>query len=161
MHWEFLLGILFTLVTGIIANLLTPLAPPLWRKVLIWQQHGQHAQVRQRLKVAQGELDLLSRRRSGSDRELFLYLLRWLLSIVALFALAAACVFIAATSPDVAAIARQRLLLASLVCLVASIVLSIFLLLECGRLTEAGLEKRTSALKTEIARLVAKLPSHG
>lgn len=159
MDWKMLLGILIGLVSGIVANLLTPFAAPLWSTLVTLQRHGYHANIRQQIKVHQNQIGELTRRHAGSNRDLFLYLLKWLLTIFATFTLAVACTFVAMTSSEVNDLARRRLLFASLACLIGTIVLTIFLLAECRNLTETGVRKRIAKLESDIVKLTRKLPS--
>jgi hypothetical protein len=152
-----LLGILIGVVGSIVGNLLTPFVKPVWMRLVILQQHGYQASVRQQIKVLQNQIDQLNRRKTGSDRDLVVYLFQWLLAIFSVFVLAVTCYFLAVTAPDATDLVRRRLLLASEVCLVGAIVLCGAILAECRYLSEKGMQKRTVQLETEIAKLNAKL----
>jgi len=156
--WRFMLGVIFTLFLNILGNLLTPNRPSLLRAIAAGLRHGRRSQVRQQLAALQKQLNEATRRSASSDRELFLYLVRWFLAIFSAFSLSAALAFIAMTVVDVTPLGRQRILMVSLGCLMLSSIMSCVMLDYCRHLTEAGSRKRIAALQNSIAKLTAKLP---
>jgi hypothetical protein len=84
----FVLGILLTIVLGIIANLLTPGVRPLWATLSL-------RQTRQNIKVLERQLEQY-RRFKASERAIYVYLFQWLFSIIGLGCGAGACAVIAA-----------------------------------------------------------------
>jgi hypothetical protein len=158
LDWKLLLGILIGLVSGIVSNLLTPFVPSLWRGLVTLQRYSYHGQVRQKIKALQTRLAELERRKTGSDRDLLLYLTKWFLMIFAFFALAAAFAFIAMTMDEISLQIRERLMLFSLGSLIASIGLTVALFAECRYLNDKGIVKRMAKLEAEITKWNSKLP---
>jgi hypothetical protein len=152
----FLLGSLVTVALGIVANLLTPGVKPLWATGISWARHGMEAQTRQKLKVLRVELDQLNRFKA-SDRDLYLYLFRWVLGIIALLVAAIVCAFVSMadtiTSED-----RLQLVRVSLFLLLVSLISSVVILRYCSDYTVAGTEKKIATLEATIAKLKATLP---
>jgi hypothetical protein len=146
-----LLGILIGLVTGIAANLLTPLAPRLWITLVSMQRHGYQAQIQQKIKTLQFNLDQLNRF-GASDRDLYLYLFQWLLGIISIIVTAIACAVIAVTTSE------ERLFTVSLALLILAAVSSLVILLFCHDVTATGIQKKTAKLEADISKLRAKLP---
>jgi hypothetical protein len=152
----FLAGCLVTLVLGIAANLLTPGMKPLWETVVSWSRRGQESQTRQQLKVLQVNLDQLNRFES-SERELYLYLFRWLLGIIALLVAALACALVTVVG-TVTPADRVALAQLSLVFAIFALVSCVVLLWACSDFTVAGIQKRKTKLASAIAKLTATLP---
>jgi hypothetical protein len=146
-----LLGILIGLTTSVIGNLVTPLIKPLWAKFLSLQQRGMQSQIRQQVKVLQTSLDQINHFRA-SDRDLYLYLFRWLLAIIAAFTAAVGVTLFAVARPDL------RLFNFSLILFLLAITLSLVILWTCRDFTTAGMEEKTAKLERDIAKLIAKLP---
>jgi hypothetical protein len=153
----FLLGCLVTLVLTIAGNLLTPGMKPLWATVTSWSRRGVESQTRQQLKVLQVNLDQLNRF-EASDRDLYLYLFRWLLAIIAFLVAAFACAFLATSSSVVTPKGREELTKASFTFLIFSLVCCVVVLGHCGDYTVAGTQKKKAELEDSIAKLVATLP---
>jgi hypothetical protein len=157
-NWDLLLGILLGLVTSIIGNLLTPFTKPLWLRLTLLQRQSERAAIRERLQTLHKELEQINRRQAGSDRDLFLYLFKWVLGIFAVFVAAIACALVYLVQPpDITFVARQRLFTAALVCLIGSLGMSILVLMEARYLTVDGLRQRKEYLEREIAKLTGKL----
>jgi len=145
-----LIGILIGLTTSVIGNLVTPLTKPLWSKFVSLQHRGTQSQIRQQVKVLQTSLEQINRFRA-SERDLYLYLFRWLLAIIAAFTAAVGVTLFAVARPDL------RLFNLSLILFVLAITLSLVILWTCRDFTTAGMEKRTATLERDIAKLIAKL----
>ena len=108
------------------------------------------SQIRQQVKVLQTSLEQINRFRA-SERDLYLYLFRWLLAIIAAFTAAVGVTLFAVARPDL------RLFNLSLILFVLAITLSLVILWTCRDFTTAGMEKRTATLERDIAKLIAKL----
>jgi hypothetical protein len=145
-----LLGIFIGVVTSIVGNLLTPFVRPIWGRFAAIQARGYRARIEQQIKVLQVELDQLDRF-NASDRDLFLYLFRWLLSIIAVFVAALTCGFLGVTS------VQPGLSLAALILLVLAAVMALVVVSWCGYLTTHRTAERTSQLHDQIAKLKAKV----
>lgn len=102
------------------------------------------------MKVLQVQLDQLNRFRA-SDRDLYLYLFQWLLTIICSIAAAGACAVIAAADSD------KRLYTLGLVFLMLAVVSTLVLLPFCGSVTTVGIMKKTAKLEADIAKLQARL----
>jgi hypothetical protein len=153
-----LLGVLIGLVTGIVANLLTPFVKPLWARFRTLQTHGYHSQLRQQLKVLQNDLDQHNRYTTGSNRDLLLFLFQWLVAVLAVFGVAAACAFLG-LALDAAEAIRAKLLTASLVCVILATVMSMVILVQCRDFTSSGAPRKRASLELRLAKLRAKLPN--
>jgi hypothetical protein len=148
-----LLGYLAGILSGITANLLTPLTQRLWIAWRSFSQKSQRAQIQQQIKPLQRELDQLEHFRL-SQRDLYLYLFRWLLGIASLFIGSVACVVLSiSTRPGL----QPGFLLASLVLLISAAVSTLVMLLYAAHWTTTGTPKRIARLKADIERLTAKL----
>lgn len=150
----FLVGCFVTLVLSIAANLLTPGMKPLWATVVSWSRRSAESQTRQNIKVLQGNLDRLNRFQA-SDRDLYLYLFRWLLGIIALLVAAVACAFSTLTltiTPE----ARLELTKASFA--FAILALALCLVILGSDFTVAAILKSKAKLEAGIAKLTATLP---
>jgi polyferredoxin len=151
-----ILGSILTIVLGIVANLLTPTVKPLWAGFLDIQRRGRDAETRKKIAQLQGELDRV-RRFGQSERDLVLYLFRWLLGIIAIFGAAAVFAMVAVFT-NVAS-ARSLLLNVSLVLFLTTGVAAFVMLVWCGHLTSVGLPKYIAKLEANIAGLRATLSS--
>ena len=151
MFLTYMLGIITGVVAGIIANLLTPSMKSLWGKLLSMQERNYRAQIQQEIQPLQYELDQLNRFRA-SERDLYIYLFRWLLGIMSIFVAAVACGLVAVGN------SVAKLLLVSLALLILAAVTTLVLLFWCGNFTAIGMQKRTAELEGKIAKLGAKLP---
>ena len=156
MTWQLLLGIFIGLTTSIFGNLLTPYVWRLPGAVRGLFQRSYHAQVRQQIKVIENRLKQLER--FENQRDVIVYLFQWTLGILLLAVLAATCIFIAITAPDATERVRRYVLLLGEACFVGAIITAVLISIESFDLTEAGLTKRRTKLKSELSKLVAELP---
>jgi hypothetical protein len=148
---EYLVGILIGIFASIVANLLTPFMKPLWGKFMALWVWGHRAQLGQQIKVLQAQLDQLNRFKA-SERDLYLYLFRWLLGIISIFAAALPCGVIGFAN------SQPPLIMAALVLLFFAAIATLVLLSSCNNLTTDGMEEKTVWVRNKIAQHRAKVP---
>jgi hypothetical protein len=154
-YWQFALGVILTLTTGILANLLTPYVGPFWRRLRALQHKGHQSQLRQQIRVLQLDLDDHNRL-SRSTHDLVVLLFQILIGVFAVFVVACTCAFIA-LSTDVSEHNRRELLKGALVLWILAVSLSAVFVVKSYYYTEAGAKKRRAALEAEIAKIFSKL----
>ena len=120
-------------------------------------RRGVESQTRQNLKVLQNSLDHLNRFKD-SERDLYLYLFRWLLSIIAFLVAAAGCAFFVIVGVTPTPHGFEELTKASFLFLLFALVSCVVMLRFCGNYTIAGMQKEAARLEAAIAKLRATLP---
>jgi len=159
MDWKLLLGILIGLATSVFGNLLTPIVKSWWAAFSAWNTRGYHSSIRQQIKVLDNQREQILRHQAESNRDFFLYLSQWFLAIVTSFVLACACAFIAFTGADVTPPARANLVIFTLMCLIATLLLGLIMMSECRTLTSRGITKTLATIDEKKAKLVTQLPA--
>ena len=150
-----LLGFLLGIVASIAGNLLTPSMTPLWAKFRSLQRSGYKARIREELKPLQVQLDQLNRFKE-SERDLYLYLFQWSLSIIAFVVAGVACAFVA-RSLEMSPASQELLLSASLALLLVAVISCLVTVWSSFDYTSTGMQKRIARLEANIAKLTAKL----
>jgi hypothetical protein len=151
--WVWPAGIL----VGIIANLLTPLAKPVWTTFLTLLRYGRKAALRNEISNAKVELERFKRYRDKPSQDLAVYLSRWTLGILAVLSFGTLCAFLAEHSTTASLQMRSDVLQFAMVSFLLAVVLSLVPLLKSTSLTSAGIHKRILVLEGIIAKLNKQL----
>lgn len=155
--WQLWLGAAGGILIGIVANLLTPLAKPVWTTFLTLLRYGRQAAIRNEIRNTEAELKRFRRYRDRPSQDLAVYLSQWILGILTVFSFGALCNFLSEHSPTATPQMRRDLLQFAAASFILSVILALIPLLRSSNFTSAGIDKRIAALEHKLGKLNSEL----